>query len=515
MNLLICDDEKLTRDGLTFGIDWAALGIDHVEAAADGMDALRICRTFSPDILLTDVRMPRLDGIQLSERLQSRFPHMIILFMSGYSDREYLKAAIRLRAVEYVEKPIDMDQIRSAVSQAVDAYREHMASAEYHSYSLRQEEAALAQALTHQNADTSYEGCPLTADMRESSCCVTFLLQCYNLSPESAFDDTGIEKLLTAPLMGLHAHSLFAPHRLDAYILHLFFRDSHAEEQISDLGNQMASALLAAGLTFHLAAGRAVRSADLLYKSYNDAVISLQNAFFREAGSFLPYEKAADRSGFADLSGDEAEAAFRRLLPDFDSNSLHQYADDLLSSLQQVSVLPNQVRDLYYRLFSILADTTAGRQMDAAALFGHSSIWEGISSSISIYDLHRLFIGLIDTWIRASADSKATPTTVALIENYIAGHYGDPGLSINAISEHVHLSSSYVCTLFRSQTGKTLSQHITDYRMEKARQLLSDPRNRIQEVAEAVGYADSNYFSKAFRKVYGVSPSEFRGGKTS
>ncbi len=515
MNLLICDDEKLTRDGLTYGIDWPSLGIDHVESASDGMDALQVCRAFTPDILLTDVRMPRLDGIQLAERLQGRFPHMIILFMSGYSDREYLKAAIRLRAVEYVEKPIDMDQIRSAVLAAAETFREHMVSAEYHAYSRHQQEAALAQALTHPAADGAGESAQLAPELRQCSCCATFLLQCYHLSQEHGIDDDGIRDILLCALPQPHVRALFAAHRLDAFILHLFFADAASADRQNELGAQMAAALLSAGLSFHLAAGRTVRSADLLCRSYSDAVISLQNAFFLEAGSFIPYKKHSDPTDFADLSGDETEAAFRRLLPDVDADSLHRFAEDLLTALRKASVLPNQVRDLYYRLFSILADSAAGRQADLGTSPGSRSIWEDISSSISIYDLHRLFLSQIDAWVQKAADSQNLPSAVDLILNYIAGHYGDPGLSINAISEHVHLSSSYVCTLFRSQTGKTLSQYITDFRMEKASQLLSDPRNRIQEVAEAVGYADSNYFSKAFRKAFGASPSEYRGGKSS
>ena len=83
-------------------------------------------------------------------------------------------------------------------------------------------------------------------------------------------------------------------------------------------------------------------------------------------------------------------------------------------------------------------------------------------------------------------------------------------LSVKDISEHVYLSTSYVCTLFKTETHQTLNQYITEYRMEKAKQLLSDPRYKITDISSKVGYSDGNYFSKSFKKIVGLSPSEYR-----
>ena len=109
MKVLIVDDEKLTREGLRDKIDWTGLGFTDVRCADDGLHGLEIGRQFRPDVILTDVRMPKLNGIQMSEQIQQLCPESSIIIMSGYSDKEYLKAAIRLRAVSYVEKPISLD----------------------------------------------------------------------------------------------------------------------------------------------------------------------------------------------------------------------------------------------------------------------------------------------------------------------------------------------------------------------------------------------------------------------
>ena len=104
-------------------------------------------------------------------------------------------------------------------------------------------------------------------------------------------------------------------------------------------------------------------------------------------------------------------------------------------------------------------------------------------------------------------------SAIYLIKEYIADHYQEESLAIKDISQHVFLSSSYICTLFKNETGKTLNQYITDYRIEQAKKLLVDPRNKITDISAKVGYSDGSYFGKIFRKQVGMSPSEYRDNK--
>ena len=108
MKLLIVDDEELTRTGVISSLDWSSLGIDEVIQADDGVHGLETAKLHKPEIILCDVRMPRMDGITMLERLEKFLPDSVAIFMSGYSDKEYLKAAIKLKAVNYIEKPFRM-----------------------------------------------------------------------------------------------------------------------------------------------------------------------------------------------------------------------------------------------------------------------------------------------------------------------------------------------------------------------------------------------------------------------
>lgn len=121
MKLLIVDDEELTRTGVISSLDWSSLGIDEVIQADDGVHGLETARLYKPEIILCDVRMPRMDGITMLERLEKLLPDSVAIFMSGYSDKEYLKAAIKLKAVNYIEKPFSLSEIEDAIQRCPGA----------------------------------------------------------------------------------------------------------------------------------------------------------------------------------------------------------------------------------------------------------------------------------------------------------------------------------------------------------------------------------------------------------
>ena len=120
MKLLLAEDELFTREGLLMSIPWRELGVREVIQAEDGADGLEKALSARPDIVLTDVRMPRMNGVEMCSAIREKLPDASIVFMSGFSDKEYLKSAIRLSAVSYVEKPIDPQELIAALRTAVE-----------------------------------------------------------------------------------------------------------------------------------------------------------------------------------------------------------------------------------------------------------------------------------------------------------------------------------------------------------------------------------------------------------
>lgn len=155
MKLLIVDDEELTRTGLISSIDWDSLGITEILQADDGVNGLEMAKLYKPEIILCDVRMPRMTGIAMLERLEKFLPDSIPIFMSGYSDKEYLKAAIKLKAINYIEKPLHPEEVQAAVLEAQTLYKQKLRSHRGEAIHSQEIATRLAQQLTLPPSDNN------------------------------------------------------------------------------------------------------------------------------------------------------------------------------------------------------------------------------------------------------------------------------------------------------------------------------------------------------------------------
>lgn len=124
LKLLLVDDDISFLNGLVKHIEWGKLGVEVIGTAQDGQEAWELCQAHKPEIILTDVRMPRMDGISLAVRVRESMPETQIVFMSIYSDKDYLKMAIRVRAIDYIEKPVEPEELEKAVLRAVSLIRQ-------------------------------------------------------------------------------------------------------------------------------------------------------------------------------------------------------------------------------------------------------------------------------------------------------------------------------------------------------------------------------------------------------
>lgn len=137
-------------------------------------------------------------------------------------------------------------------------------------------------------------------------------------------------------------------------------------------------------------------------------------------------------------------------------------------------------------------------------------ILDAVDNGFSFGEMHKRLETETKSIFEDLGKSSNENATIRMIKDYIGAHYMDPALSVKTISEYISFSAPYACTVFKNATGITLNQYITDVRMKKAKQLLTDPRNKISDISALVGYYDGNYFGKLFKKYTDMSPSEYR-----
>lgn len=266
---------------------------------------------------------------------------------------------------------------------------------------------------------------------------------------------------------------------------------------------------------FFISRGETFSGIHRAYQSYASAVVTMQSSFFFLPGTILraddPRFTLKASAGIRDIA--ELSNSFQDALLEKDSVKCHALLDRLYERYQEKpEVFANQIKDLYYKLFIVLNDCRQRLKLSpesAGAISGETAL-EYLENSFTYAELHKKLTELTDSLFQSLDTYVPEDSTIFMIKNYIAQNYSNDTLSIKEISDHVFLSASYVCTYFKSQTGQTLNQYLTEYRMEKAMQLLGDARYQIADISSKVGYSNGNYFSKSFKKFTGLSPSKYR-----
>lgn len=418
MKLLLVDDEWITRDGIIEKIEWEKVGIHQVQEAEDGVEALEVAEQLQPDILLTDVRMPRMNGVELAYLIKQKFPNCYIIFMSGYTDKEYMKAAIDVSATAYVEKPINIVELKEAINKAIILYTKdrkidtikHQLD---HSLLVLKHELALQL---------------LRKDLNKE---VLSNLVAY-VNPEMNIGSTYVTLLIL-------------PHFIEK-------------------DDELATSLLFRTL-MHTVEGALMKEGCSVIMSIKDRSMVVAHCLI-------------DQNAFNQLT----EVCFRL------SITLNkQFPVELAIGMPVTGI------------FNVIESYSS-----ALSCFGES-LHEDIEQRVHIFNAHDQ-----NEKISLQHINRKKTRFVTDIKQYIEEHYGDENMSLQKISKHMYLTPSYICVLFKDEMNTTINQYISQVRIEHAKEMLKDERLKVKDISTKVGYVDSNYFTKIFKKLTGLTPQEYR-----
>lgn len=517
LTILIADDEQPIREGIANNIPWRDLQIDTILRAADGEQALQLAREAKIDILLTDMRMPVIDGIRLSREILKLQPECVLIFMSAYSDKEYLMSAIRLKAEQFIEKPLEMHQLRNTLAEAVARHQ-------------KREQAKLRRILVEKNYQASL---PLvrntlalmaTNPRADNQTMMDYMKNSQlNIPVDSAFTSVILQHFLPHPSGASARESLLqslerwlSQHNIDylvgerdevTHLLHLYSKEAGdtAYRQFSLLLSQWMAQQGSQHL--FLAVGPTVSGFSNIHTSYAGAVSALAKCFFR---GYVSLSTHGCRIAHVAMTDQEITDLFSDAI----SHDHQAEAVDILTRFTQelrrmecgdVGEIRNSYSKLVIRLLSGL------QQYGHPSLHGYETdhaLRRKMDSLHTLNEVEAFCQTLLSTYF-SSTQALQKAGNLETILRFIHTHYADKTLDISRISQHTYLSPSYLCTFFKRETGKTINQYLTDYRLEKAAEWLVDKRIPISDVAGLVGY-DGNYFARIFKRKYGISPSEYK-----
>lgn len=491
--LLLAEDETAAREGILAGIPWEKLGIEKIETAKNGAIALETAQNFRPDILLTDIKMPRMDGIKLAEAVRQINPDCSILILSGYPEVDYLKSAISLQVVDFVEKPVQLSVLETRIQNAVaaqDSIREKA----------RLQKLELASALSHPfcSAERIRQSvCPLFGLPTSGPILVRvrFLRilteDCSNV-PEAELPtyEQKIENLLCGQpaAVGLCGHLIqitdFGP-------------DAPAENSEAVLKKIRASF---SGIVFFMGIGETVP-----IENYGHSFSSAA-----EAAAMMFYDRSRLLWSFRDLPNRHEPFhpemdIYQKLLADGKKDELKKFTRRFAKQTAECKLPPKKVSGYYFRMFSALSHRGPGEMPPVQTDSADELLWECV------------FLDRMEDWLEKEIDSRFRSIchynsnhTLIPVLAFVNSHYQQKDLSLKILSRQFYFSEAYLCVRFKEETGKTFIQYLTELRIKKSLSLLADKEYKINDIAVSVGFDNGNYFSKIFKRQKGISPKEFR-----
>jgi len=516
MKAIIVDDEPMTRSGLKRFVDWRKLGIEVAGEAEDGIEAYELFLSLQPNIVLCDVRMPRMDGIEFAARIRQIDPDCKIIFLSGYNDIDYLKSAIKLQAVDYMLKPIQMSELTQLLTDtvlAITAMRKEQQELHYMRKQFDRSKSELVESLLKKILQsglvTSSENETVAEDIArmDSSFPVNGFYQCFafefqNEEAKHSWQEEVMKEaaavelpLLTAVIDGIGVGIAALSSQRNDDRLGLWLNRLTRRRGLDD------------STCITIGAGESCAHLSGCAASYNQALKALSYRFYRGWNTIIWHNSLPSDMTQPLLFDKQAIIKFEDLLRNSQLTEAGQWLDTTINEL--LLHTPAQIESIRKRLFRWYVAMTR-IYSETMWEFENDQLWASMFVSGELYMIRKFMVQRLAFVQQALEETGLSDKRVIRdIIQFIHDHYNND-LSVSMVASHVHLAPTYMCILFKKEQGVSINDYITQYRIKQAKLLLRDRRLKLYEVSSRIGYQDANYFAKVFRKVTGLNPSQYR-----
>ncbi len=516
LKLLLVDDEKMVRRTIAQTLDWKSLEISEIIQAEDGEQALELAVQHHVDIVITDIRMPFMDGLELSKRLSSLLPDTKIIVLTGHDEFEYARSALKLNVMDYIIKPIAKEGLTEVIRSAVHVIKgERQAKENYAKLraQLRKtlpilKDRALYSLVNSEspNSETFELLSYCNVDINCSDIiCVVFE---YGAKQKLDVEAQEIGRLLLLELLEQNFDGFIFTTPDSKYCLILKnHRDIQKRQKLQEVIETLRQKLTTSEGTF-LNAGIGSVSADIhsIHRSY------------REACHVLSYKTALGNNHTFDILDHgyfENQFAYPKKEIQTLVNTLHLSTDYSASLHNLCDHLADYVHlsreNLRLLAFEIILDVS---KILLEVLGEEAHIFSfGQAAQINTVDGFKNCISKLFEEASAAINQKKQSKrqlTVSRVKQYILENFHNPKLSLQSVADALYINSSYLSAMFKRETGETLIDHVTRLRIEKALEIIKREDIHGYEVASKVGYSDPHYFSVCFKKLMGQSPSEYK-----
>jgi two-component system response regulator YesN len=511
--VMIVDDEKQIVDGLCKMIKWSELGFCVCATARNGLEAIPLIKTHKPDLVMTDVRMPIMDGLKMLQHVRENISEdMEFIILSGFSEFQYAQKALQYNVKSYILKPIeeaelygllvdiksllDSKEIRKSleIKSCISDYIYGEESTEY-KMNLKNEEVL---------------GLRYIAVERHNE--IGSLLSYSDTAEEDSGD---LSKSIAEKIGELNRRFVLRHTKNKCHMVVGHSLLSSFEYDVKHLALSVNEFLwICKSLKVDILIGKKVSEFKNLHESVESIALCRNKLFYQKRRSIILYDDIKNDK-FTNLFDDEG--AVIKIITAFRKNESDKFislVERLMQSMVRIQVVPEIVLLHFDTIMASIMQILSERNEDISDVLEYYSIYKKVQNKTNIFELGRLLIEFCNYCIDFSFTHLKSDSIdiVTKTERYVNENYSEP-LKIVDIAEHFFVNPAYLGQQFAKKRGCSLNHYINKVRIDKAKELLESTNHKIYEIAHEVGYDDSNYFSSKFVEYTGQTPSDYRNSK--
>lgn len=522
--VMLVDDEEEVREGVREKVEWNRCGFELVAEASNGQEAWETAKTVAPDVVITDIRMPFMSGLELCHNLRTMFPDICLVILTGYDDFDYAKRAIQENVTEYILKPVNFGEFTALMGRIREKLDQHLAK-QYDLKRLREQYEmslpAMREQLLARLLDSSVQEEWAREKAREMRLTITGEKWTIALIRYNGGEVASRERELLPHMVRQRAEK-----ELPRYcpVICFLYQDYVAvlatierQQDMLQLINGMRQICLSAQRFLQLELAVGIGSTCTALSQLRRSAMEARNALDYQT---MVGEEAVVYIGDIEPQTTEASAlegySFRELLAAMrleDNDQIEETVRNFLSVLRAKKMPVSQYRlsvmELATELLRVIKTYELEDTDDLSQQLVELTLLKNLNSP---WVFESRLIQLCQQISRSIAQKRNNATQLVAEEakTYIQKHYSNPALSLESVCTHLHLSVSHFSTLFKQETGCGFVNYLTQVRLTQAAWLLDNTDSAVGEIAQQVGYSEPAYFSYVFKKRYGVSPMKYR-----
>jgi two-component system response regulator YesN len=534
LKVMIIDDEFYFREALKVSIPWNELGFDICAEAKNGKDALEKALKLNPDIMLVDINMPIMDGLEFVRNVNEKGINSKIIILTGHSEFNYAKQAVQLGVNNYILKPVDdeelikslietkkiieketsliieVSRLRQQVKDSLPLLRDKLLNELIQGSIIRSKDETIKK-MEYLNINMHseyYQVVAIELEHEES--------QKWN-DEEKQLWKFAVSNISGEVLMEQYDFDICYDAD-DRICIIIGIKEIEDKNDISPLLHNRLELIRNAvqkhlGFTISIGAGNVKNDLFDIHASYKEALIALKNKLTVGKNKVILYSTVSDSAIKRNLFTGEHRSLLLLNLRTADETEVQKLIRQIFTEMHGENVHHDILFVVCIELVAVCLEyiVEAGLSLKDILPGNQLSIIEELQSKGSIEEMEGWIENIYRQTMELAKRNKSSKVSKLIdqVKNYIADNYHNDSLSIEEIASKLFVNYAHLCFIFKRDTGLTINEYLTELRIKKSKELFDSGNTLVLDVAAKVGYADANYFGKCFKKFYGLAPSKY------